>query len=827
METRKEFLKKAALLSGGVGLFSSLPPSIQKALAINPELGSTFLDAEHVVILMQENRSFDHCYGSLQGVRGFNDPRAMTLPDGKPVWLQTNAEGETYAPFRLDMKGTNATWMGSLPHSWANQVDARNNGRYDKWLHAKKSRRYPAMPLSMGYYNRKDIPFYYSFADAFTICDQNFCSSLTGTHANRLYLMTGTIREKQGASSQALVLNGNADFNHEVNWTTFPERLEDHGVSWKVYQNELGVETGFDKNEYAWLSNLHCNMLEVFSRFKVRFSPSARAYLEKMAKTLPDEISQLEKQGQSEETKRLLAKKKKDLESIIKQCDIYTQENWDRLSEREKSIHNRAFCTNAGDPDYRKLETITYQEGDKERKVEVPKGDIYHQFREDVKNGTLPTVSWIVGPQNFSDHPASPWYGAWYVSEAIDILTQNPEVWKKTIFILAYDENDGYFDHVPPFVAPHPNKPETGATSKNIDTSVDFIALEMDKKNKPLSGARESAIGLGYRVPLVVASPWSRGGCVCSEVFDHTSILQFLEKFLSHKTGKKIEEPQISSWRRTVCGDLSSVFQPYNGEKFEIPFPGRNEFVEEIHRARFKKTPSGFRKLLSTEINEIKSNPGSPLIPAQEKGKRRSCPLPYQLYADGAVQANGETLNIRLAAGNEIFGNRSAGAPFNVYAYRGDGKMDVRNYAVSAGDGIEDFWKLKEFDNGIYNVKVDGPNGFMRVFKGQPGDPLIDTRLEYSGTNKKLSGNLEVTIVNHSRQVTIVIKDNAYGQTGQDKIIEAGRRATLTINAQQSFGWYDFSILLEGVSGFERRCAGRVETGKWGYTDPAMAGNDS
>jgi phospholipase C len=74
-------------------------------------------------------------------------------------------------------------------------------------------------------------------------------------------------------------------------------------------------------------------------------------------------------------------------------------------------------------------------------------------------------------PCNFSDHPGAPWYGAWYVSEVMDILTNKPEVWKKTIFILCYDENDGYFDHVPPYVVPHPGNPATGLVSEGIDAS--------------------------------------------------------------------------------------------------------------------------------------------------------------------------------------------------------------------------------------------------------------------------------------------------------------------------------------------------------------------
>ena len=239
------------MLSGGAGLLQTLPDSIQRAISIDPAVGSTFYDAEHVVILMQENRSFDHCYGSLQGVRGFNDPRAITQPDNNLVWLQKNAKGETFIPFRLNIKDTKATWLGSLPHSWSDQVDARNGGRYDQWLISKPSGQegFEEVPLTMGYYNREDIPFYYSLADAFTVCDQNFCSSLTGTTPNRLYLWTGTIRTEQNVSSQANVSNSDVDYDNEVNWTSFPERLENAGISWKIYQNEISLESGFDEDE--------------------------------------------------------------------------------------------------------------------------------------------------------------------------------------------------------------------------------------------------------------------------------------------------------------------------------------------------------------------------------------------------------------------------------------------------------------------------------------------------------------------------------------------------------------------------------------------------
>src|SRR3546814_20955207 len=94
----------------------------------------------------------------------------------------------------------------------------------------------------------------------------------------------------------------------------------------------------------------------------------------------------------------------------------------------------------------------------------------------------MPTVTWLVPPQNFSDHPSAPWYGAWYVSEVLDILTQNPERWKKTIFILTYDENDGYFDHIQPFTSPDPLDPGTGRCPEGmIDRGGEFIRAEIGR----------------------------------------------------------------------------------------------------------------------------------------------------------------------------------------------------------------------------------------------------------------------------------------------------------------------------------------------------------
>ncbi|MES1261691.1 MAG: phospholipase C, phosphocholine-specific, partial [Acidobacteriota bacterium] len=537
-----------------------------------PPAGSSFLDAEHVVILMQENRSFDHAFGTLRGVRGFNDPRAVTLPDRKPVWLQTNAAGETYAPFRLDLKGSRATWLGSLPHSWRDQTDARNHGNHDGWLDAKISGRKECagMPLTMGYYDRRDLPFYYALADGFTICDQNFCSSLTGTTPNRLHLWTGTIREKPEAASAPNVRNSDVDYGATASWKTFPERLEEAGISWRVYQNELSVKSGLEGEEDAWLANFTDNPLEWFDQYHAGSRQTHRDYVERMAAALPAEVEKLRAEGGREKE---LAAKEKLLRYVVRERALWTPEALSRISERDRNLHDRAFTTNEGDPGYRELSTLRYREGGVEREMAVPKSDPLYQFRKDVETGKLPAVSWLVPSERFSDHPGSPWYGAWFVAETLNILTKNPAVWRKTIFILTYDENDGYFDHVPPFVAPEPGNPESGKTSDGIDTSVEYLPLEQDLKRHPAKEARGGPVGLGYRVPLVVASPWSRGGYVCSQVFDHTSVLQLLERVLSRRSGKEIRETNISSWRRTVCGDLTAVFRPFQGGTAAVPVP--------------------------------------------------------------------------------------------------------------------------------------------------------------------------------------------------------------------------------------------------------------
>src|SRR5690606_24528337 len=273
--------------------------------------------------------------------------------------------------------------------------------------------------------------------------------------------------------------------------------------------NEISLPT--DVEDESLLANFTNNNLEWFSQYNVRYSKAFQSFIKKRLTELPSEIKDLEAgmsklpADRTEKQQKILLEKRGQLKEIQEVLKNWDERNFEKLPEFQKNLHNKAFTTNIGDPDYHKTETLTYDDNGTERILKVPKSDILHQFRQDVDQGKLPTVSWLAAPQKFSDHPSAPWYGAWYVSEVLDILTKNPEVWKKTVFILTYDENDGYFDHIPPFVAPDPK--DNNAFSKGLDTSEEYATKEqeMAKEDMDPEDVRESPVGLGFRVPMVVA----------------------------------------------------------------------------------------------------------------------------------------------------------------------------------------------------------------------------------------------------------------------------------------------------------------------------------
>jgi phospholipase C len=422
--TRRRLLTDAAQFASLAAATSLMPPNVRRLMAQTPNRSGSFKDIRHIVLLMQENRSFDHYFGTLSGVRGFSDPNPLILPSGKDVFHQPDAQNPTgyLLPFHLDTFSTNAQKLPSTSHAWRVQHQAWNNGKMDQWLPAHRTADGAHGPYTMGYFKRRDIPFHYALAEAFTICDAYHSSVMGPTWPNRLYYLTGMIDPDAIGGGPVVRNKMPAD---GFRWKSYPERLEEAGVPWQIYQ-------------YGAAGKRDHNMFKYFERFRNVQAGSSLAL-----RGMPD----------SDETR----------------------------------------------------------------------------FAEDVRNDRLPAVSWIYPSAEANEHPKNmPAAGANFIANRLNELAANPEVWAKTAFILNYDENDGLFDHVPPPVPP-------------AGTPGEFV-----------NGV---PIGAGFRVPCIIISPWTVGGWVCSQPFDHTSVLQLLERF----TG--VREPNITDWRRQTFGDLTSAFR--------------------------------------------------------------------------------------------------------------------------------------------------------------------------------------------------------------------------------------------------------------------------
>ncbi|HEY3735715.1 MAG TPA: alkaline phosphatase family protein, partial [Streptosporangiaceae bacterium] len=413
-------------------------------------------DIKHIVILMQENRSFDHYFGTLSGVRGFSDPDVLTNANGTPVFDQygyqpgagPSAAGFTQ-PFNLlnNPPTENGSDTNDIDHSWAGQHNSWNGGKMDSFITSHLATDGAANgPVTMGYFTRSELSFYYALADAFTICDGYHCSVLGPTDPNRLMWISASI-DPNGTNGGPVVETFSdrpAEYG-KLTWPTMPEALLEAGVSWKVYNDPLGL-IGLSPLPY----------------FKNYNDPLSITGLELIANAL----------------------------------------------------------------------TPTYPAS----------------FAADVAAGTLPSVSWIMSPLAECEHPAAPpEYGEYFVQQVLNTLVSNPEVWAQTVMFVVYDENGGFFDHVPPPTAP-------AGTQEEYLTVLPAAA-----------GGTAGPVGLGFRTPCLVVSPFSRGGYLCSDVFDHTSLLRFIE------TRFGVTVPNLSDWRRSVTGDLTTALDLVNPTRNQVP----------------------------------------------------------------------------------------------------------------------------------------------------------------------------------------------------------------------------------------------------------------
>jgi len=395
-------------------------------------------DIEHVIILIQENRSFDHYFGTMSGVRGFADPAAR--PGVFDQAGRITGADPFLRPFRLwsDPPDRDGECLNDISHTWATQHQSWHGGAMDAFVSAHVAADGPADgPATMGYYTRADLPFFYALADAFTVCDGYFCSVLGPTDSNRVMAMSGSI-DPDGVAGGPVLETYVERVTHygSLRWETMPERLQAAGVSWKVYSSRLG--------------ELAISPLPYFKSFTDPFSVRG---VELVARGLTPDF-----------------------------------------------------------PDH---------------------------FMDDVAHGTLPAVSWIIPPLAQCEHPgAPPAWGEHLVHAILSALVARPDIWQRTALFVVHDENGGFFDHVPPVVAPEGTAGEwlTGASLPAAAAGI------------------RGPVGLGFRTGCLVISPFSRGGWVCSDAFDHTSLLRFVE------TRFGVPVPNLSAWRRSVTGDMTSAF---------------------------------------------------------------------------------------------------------------------------------------------------------------------------------------------------------------------------------------------------------------------------
>lgn len=668
--SRRAFLRAALGLTATAELW---PGALARAMETPASYRTgTIKDVEHVVIFMQENRSFDHYFGTLSGVRGFADSRPWTLPNGDPVWRQPDGKGGTVAPFRFDAEGTNFPIMKSLHHDWATGHAAWNEGRYDNWIPSKG-------PLTMGYLAREDIPYHFALADAFTVCDAYFSSVQGPTCPNRLYLMTGYVDHHAKGGGPVIA---NIDITQKPDgvvfgrhWKTYAERLQAAGVSWRLYRQ--GTDLASDDDSDGGM-----NTLMAFESF---------------------------------------------------------------------------HTAKPGDP--------LYHAGVEPRRLE--------QLKADVLANQLPQVSWITPPRIFCEHPNwPPAYGVEYLARILDALTANPEVWSKTVFLVMYDENDGFFDHVVPPVPP-------------LSREDGLSTVPTADERHPATG---QPYGLGMRVPMLVISTWSRGGWVCSEVFDHTSVIRFLE------TRFGVREPNITAWRRMICGDLTSAFDfktpnrepPRQLASLSADQPLPNQAAFNAYKAVVARRPKPVA-------------PTSPPLPKSEPGQRPWRPLPYDLAVDLRRQGDQVELVFRNAG--------AAGASFLV-SDRLDADVRPRRYAVGARRALSDVWPT---DQGRYALIVDGPAGLHRAFEGEASSDL-ETRLRTTKDH-----GLRLRLKNRGpHRLDLMVEDRRDG-AHQAVRLSPGQAQTLDFDVAKSAHWFDLEIRGDGL---RHRLAGHIETGQASLSEP-------
>jgi phospholipase C len=683
--TRRRFLQYTALgsaaaaaagLSAGPAA-ASVARRSAAARALPKGWTGTIADLKHVVILMQENRSFDHYFGTLSGVRGFGDKQALVWQNGNNIFQQPDA-ARTDLGYLLPYNLTDQV-DGDLDHSWPGDHEAWNGGLWNQWVPAKTEE-------TMGYFTRDEIPFQYALADAFTLCDGYHQAIMAPTSPNRMYFWSGTSAGWTSNPNDYEVDFGPDAGTPEV--TTYPELLQAAGIDWQVYTNDtvgdVGTYPGYFLGDYG------DNPLWFYQQYNSTNSREGGT-------------SELAIRG--------------------------AVTPWQNATARGQIIN------------------------------ETHAAYVLSTFINAVNSNTLPQVSWIVAPAGYCEHPSyTPDFGAHYVNTVLHTLFSNPELWSTTALFITYDEHDGFFDHqLPPF-------PPASVTDEYIEGL---------------------PIGLGTRVPMLICSPWTRGGWVDSNVYSHTSMLQFLAAW----TG--VQPVNITPWRASVTGDLTAAFDFQNPD-FSIP----------------TNIPTLEQTWALAQLTGGSTTPpaeGDQHMPSQEPGFRPHRPSVHQPFADVTVDRTTSQVTAALTNTGQV------GVAFLIYPdnYLPATATPVTVLQSSPGSYVWD----AALTAGNYAFSVYGPDGFLTTFAGAvvPANvnsgpvPVVTAALGYGPFQ-----TLELTLGNEgSQEIVYTLTPNDYEGRTQTVTVGSGRPATINWPTDP-FGYYDVVITTNTGDGFTRRYAGRI-----------------
>ncbi|OAA57415.1 non-hemolytic phospholipase c [Niveomyces insectorum RCEF 264] len=420
-------------------------------MASSANAASSLAGIKHVVMIMMENRSFQHYFGTMAGVRGFADPNVQ-MNGNRSVWYQDvtglTDKADYLLPYWLNYEQSEENYNKSQclcagANNWIPTQQAMNNGLNNMWP------KY-ATPQSWGYFKRQDIAYHFALAESYTVGDMYHAAITSNTDPNRWYWQSGTINVPGGKTplgAGGVVLddnqaNGCVATNLDclpLQWPAFAQYLDEAGIDWRSFQNS-----------WDWATN---NGLFYFQAFQ---------------------------------------------EAAV-----------------NSSLYQRGLAF----------------DGD----------NGLDAFRAAAAAGTLPEVSWAFPPGSLQEHPPNtPQDGAWWINQIVDAAIHGKDK-DDTVILLNWDEGGGWGDAVLPIISPK------GTPGEWFEDPYGQLGYTFS--------------GPGIRIPLIMISPYTRGGHVFTERGDHSSILLFLEQYLAARGYSNITaKAQMSDWRREHQSNLVNAF---------------------------------------------------------------------------------------------------------------------------------------------------------------------------------------------------------------------------------------------------------------------------